>query len=90
MAGNLTEVGDLEGAALAEEVVALAGPEVLGVSAFTNAWFLDSSSASTDMMVLNPFWVFTALFNFFFQAPSETVLLPLPPPPPPPPPSMKG
>ena len=74
VAGNLTEVGDLEGAALAEEVVALAVPEVLEASAFTKAWFLDSSSASTDMMVLNPLLVFTALFSFFFQAPSETTV----------------
>ena len=84
VAGNLTTLGDFGGSTVAEEVVALAGVgvSVTEANAFTRAWFLDPSSTSTDMMVLNPFWVFAAFFSFFFQASSPIVLLsfPLPPP----------
>jgi hypothetical protein len=76
VAGNFTELEDLGTVAAAEEEVALAGGTDTEDKASTKTWFLNSSSASTDIMVLKPFWVFTALFSFFFQAPFETVFIP--------------
>ena len=51
VAGNFTELGDLGTVAAAEEEVALAGGTDTEDKASTKAWFLNSSSASTNIMV---------------------------------------
>ena len=78
---SLREVAGKEidsGTALAEDVLEILTVDASGVGvgeaadevrALIMAWFFVSSSARTDMMVLNPFWVLTARLSFFFHAP---------------------